>query len=160
MSFQKNKLTILFLFLSLLSDCRTGNKFVKLQKNHPDHANLYLMRSFDPVLSLYSYPIEIYKLKGHFKEDKLGSLVHKTKLITGEYCFFSLERGFYRLAIENEFEKIIFLENEKTQFIDFKIIKKGFFEFPEYYLKELSTEEGLEKLLEDKHLTSCDQSMD
>jgi hypothetical protein len=72
-----------------------------------------------------------------------------------------LEEGNYSIQLENSSEeKVLYLKKGEMKFINLDIYSMGFFQFPEFYLKEYNKEEALVFLLEGDHMNRCKNSHD
>lgn len=145
MSFKK--LRILFFFFLILF-CSNTKPFEKLQTPKKDFGLLYLLRSYNSTLSLYSLEIEIWKYTGHFKSSS-KKLFKKFSLNTGEFVLFNLEEGFYEIFIKDDnFSHIFYVEKDQTIFKNITIISKNFFSISEFYIETINRERAVDYLLE------------
>ncbi len=150
------------LFLVVLASCQTPeiSRFSKLKSPTDQSSNLYIIRSINPILSLWDYKIHLYKVP-NFKEKENRIWIRSISISMGEYCVWNLEKGNYLLTLSNDtLEKVIYLNQSESKFVNLEIFSTGFFQFPEFYLKEYSREDGLRLLLEDQHLKKCSSSED
>lgn len=92
------KLGLLFFIFQLLF-CSNTKPFEKLEPPKKDLGLLYLLRSYNSTLSLYSLKIEIWKYTGHFKNSS-KKLLQEFSLNTGEFVLLNLEESFYEIFLK------------------------------------------------------------
>jgi hypothetical protein len=154
------KIIFLGFFISQCSS--TTQKFERLAENekYPNRSLVYLVRDFNPTLSIWKYKINIRKIKTANAKEITDSW--KTiELKSGEYCLLDVDSGLYSFQIEEEIHrKIMFLKPSTTYFLHFEIVSKGIISFPEFFLKEYPKEKAIEILLEEGHLIKSEVSAD
>lgn len=146
----------------LLMSCAESKVFKKLSKVKPDLANFYLIRPIEPTLGIWTYEVEIYKYKKHFKNEKFPKKLLTIPLENGEYAFLRLEEGYYKLYIKGKelTDKIIHLKKNKEHFIKFYIFSKSAMSRAEFYFKEIEKKEAVLLLIEGEHLKKSKFSME
>lgn len=162
-----NQVFFYFFFLIIifwnLSFCTETKTFRKIQNKNENIVNFYLIRAADPIMSLYKYKVLLSKFKGSFKTDKSPVLIKKINIGVGEYSFWKLEEGYYKIELEDDSytQKIFYLEKGKEYFYEFYIFSSSDISLPEYYFRQIEKQNALEILLEGKnHLTRHSDSED
>ncbi|MDX1959777.1 MAG: hypothetical protein SFU98_14475 [Leptospiraceae bacterium] len=143
----------LVLFVLLIINCNNTKqlKFKKLEPMIETKANFYLLREFDPVLSIYSFDVLLYKYKANFKKEKNPVLYKEINLKNGNYFYCNLDEGYYKLTKKNDSstEKIFYLKNNTEYFFQLYFFTKSEgIELPQFYLREIRKEDALERLLD------------
>ncbi|MCB1191639.1 MAG: hypothetical protein KDK90_14440 [Leptospiraceae bacterium] len=150
----KLKNLFILLIIAFLTNCTSSKVFKKLKKTDEHLANFYIIRPIETTLGIWSYTVEIYKYKSHFKHDKNPKLIKKIPLDNGEYAFLRLEEGYYKLFIKGKelTDKIVYLSKNSEQFIKLYIFSPSHISKAEFYLKEIEKKEAIELLIEGNHL--------
>ncbi|RHX93711.1 hypothetical protein DLM76_11905 [Leptospira yasudae] len=147
------------ILLMFASGCGSQkSKFIRLKKESPTAAVLYLLRPSRVPLAFWKQKILISKYEGSF-QNSVPSPYREIALDEGEYIRLDMEEGYYRLESRGE-EKILFLEKNKICFVDYYLFNESFFSFPELYFKELSAKQALEFLIEADHMDRHPDSTD
>lgn len=129
--------------------CAPSKKFVKLSSKIENQSNLYLLRTTNPTYLLFSFNIEVYKYKDHFKKESEPTKIADINLDANEFSFLPLTEGYYQLKVSNQEDtsKILFLKNQNEHFINLSIVSKGGFSRAELYFHTMDKETALRELL-------------
>ncbi|MFN3604364.1 MAG: hypothetical protein ACK4UJ_06620 [Leptonema sp. (in: bacteria)] len=141
-------MNIQWILLFFVFSCLSSQKFEKLLKPEKNFGLLYVLRSFNPTLSLYKVDIQIWKYEKHFK-DKKKNLLKEFSLSTGEFVVLVLEEGFYEIFIlNNHFSHIFYLEKGNRIFKNITIVSKDFFSIADFFIETIDSEKAVYYFLE------------
>ncbi|RHX77738.1 hypothetical protein DLM77_20110 [Leptospira yasudae] len=121
-------------------------------------AILYILRPSRLPLALWKEKISIRKYRKSFQESD-PILLHEFSLADGEYICLELEEGYYQLKAK-DVEKILYLEKNRVQFMDYFLFNESFFATAERYFKDLNSKEAILFLINSHRLDRHSHSMD
>lgn len=156
-------LFILFILFETSTGCISNQpRFEILANNekYPNKALVYLIRDYNPALSLWEYQIGLAKLNSIADRNAVPNF-KEVPLEVGEYCLLALEPGLYSFQIEKqEHRKILNLKPNNTYFIHLEIFSEGSISFPDFFLKEYARDQAITLLLQGEHLKRSSLSLD
>lgn len=141
--------SVTLLLAFLITGCVTTPEFHRFARPSSDTGGLYIMRPFNPILGLSGMYVAVYKYPGHFRDGK-AERIHEISLDVGEYAFFRLSEGFYRLTVSNRDgdEKIIAIRVGELFFVSTEFMNTSFFSFPYARLRELDRKQAADMLMD------------
>ncbi|TGK21961.1 hypothetical protein EHO61_01625 [Leptospira fluminis] len=144
----KNLNAFLFpcLFLFAFCSCASTSKFEKLEEPSSGKSLLYVLRPAQTALSLWSFPVELFRYEGPFQNGKRSSIA-KLSMDSADFFSMELRPGFYSLVCR-DMDKIFYAKEGGRIFLLIQLFHRGTFSVPGIFIKNAESEESIRFLLE------------